>query len=81
MKSFVNIQGNYKGTPVHRHFSANRLQSDTNSHPKDARSHEWQMSDDGELLKPSVRLLAREDMAKIKQLITEKGKSAGIMQK
>ena len=37
MKSFVNIQGNYKGTPMPRHFSANRLQTDTDSHPKD----EW----------------------------------------
>ena len=39
------------------------------------------MSDDGELLKPNVRLLAKEDMAKVKQLITEKEKSAGMMQK
>lgn len=64
-----------------RHFSANRLQTDTDSHPKDARSHELQMSDDGELLKPNVRLLAREDMAKVKQLVTEQEKSAGMMQK
>lgn len=81
MKSFVNIQGNYKGTPMPRHFSANRLQTDTDSHPKDARSRELQMSDDGELLKPNVRLLAREDMAKVKQLVTEQEKSAGMMQK
>lgn len=53
----------------------------TLSHPKDARSHELHMSDDRELLKPNIRLLVKEDMAKVKQLITEKEKSAGMMQK
>lgn len=60
-------------------FSANRLQSDTDNHPKDARSHELQESDGGELLKSNARLLAKEDMAKVKQLIIEK--SAGMMRK
>lgn len=57
---------------------ANRLQDNTK---EDARSHEFQKSDGGELLKPNVGLLAKEDLAKVSLVITQKEKSAGIMLK
>lgn len=60
--------------------SANRLQSDINNHPKDARSHELQESDDGEFTKSNAGLLAKEDLAKVNQLIIEQEASAGSMQ-
>lgn len=80
MKSFVNIQGNYKGTPMPRHFSANRLQSDADSHLKDARSrelHEWWWR----AAQAKRKIIGKGDMAKVKQLVTEQEKSAGMMQK
>lgn len=46
-------------------FIVNRLQSNTD---KDARSHEFQKSDGGELLKPNAGLLAKEDLPKLVRL-------------
>lgn len=70
-------KGNCKGSPMPHDFITNSLQSDD----KDARSHEFQKSDGGELLKPKAGLLAKEDLAKASPVITQKEKSAGTMLK
>lgn len=66
-------QGNCKGSIMPHDFIANRLQSDTD---KEARSHEFQRSDGGELLKPN-----EGHLAKVSPVITQKEKSAGMVLK